>query len=980
MIKYTLSYPTVLVWLLCLLYACNSDSNKEYLQNNQPEAFKEDLWSSLSNYREKIKQSTETDSSLYWRAAMGNIFAQAEEWDSVFSVARDIYITGYQTRNFDVPYLQLSNLSDAVDSKNDTLWARITEIKGAINYFRGDYEQALSQYEQCVKFWEKYPVSSRLLGCYNMLVIMYTINGDYPLVESVAKSAIPVCIDLKDTILLQSFHLNLGKAQVSQNKWQKALDNFREAHHLMPYEDGLYECNSAAALINGKQARKALPLAQKALEKRKTYQGNAILDIATAYNVLASAHLELNHLSQATQNFQLSLEEALNYYPPHHREIGKAYIALGDSYNKQKLWNLALKQYQEALEVFLPNFQASSIDDCPTRDSLFTKEIWLLEALQKKGVIYRDKYRQEGDLKDLEIAATHFITAINFINQIKLHYTETGAKAFLGDYSLPYLEDALQTQLLLHDITKNSKHQEVAFELAQQATAFLLRESVNDQRAMEVAQVPLDTINLLHELNADIVKMQSAITEAEFITTSDSLRQLLFQLKRTRLSLLEKMERDYPKYYQIKHSLKPIPLSQLQNGLDSNTLVIKYFLGKEQLYLFAFSRQSFHTFRTIIDTTFYQKIQNFRKTLSDLDYLREKPQKAEKLFLSSSHYLYQQLLEPALETLQKENLNQLILIPDGMLNYLSFECLLMEPTDSWLNSKLYLLNHYAINYAYFSGLLLNEKFPQVNRRSRFLGFGTEYNDNTLKQINAIQQDTLANQQIKEALRDKNLGKLAYADDEVQEIAYLLNGKAFLNKKATKRTFLKKIPGFEVIHIATHGFIDTENDSTAFIVFNKDENSEDFLLSLPEIYGLRLDADLVALSACQTGTGALQRSEGVMSLARAFQFAGSSSLIASQWSLSDRTSSIIMKEFYKKLDEGLPKSKALRQAKLEYLRNDQLSSPAYRIPAYWGAIILIGDDAPLEFEAVGFRWWWILMIGGLLLGIMGWGSYRRQKRR
>ena len=259
-----------------------------------------------------------------------------------------------------------------------------------------------------------------------------------------------------------------------------------------------------------------------------------------------------------------------------------------------------------------------------------------------------------------------------------------------------------------------------------------------------------------------------------------------------------------------------------------------------------------------------------------------------------------------------------------------------------------------------------------NKKSRFLGFGTEYDDKTLNRIGAMKQDSIANPQIKETFRDKVLSKLVYADDEVKEVASLLSGKSFLNEQATKINFLKHTPQYEVVHVATHSFIDTENDSTAYIVFNQSNKDDDFLLSLAEIYGLQLDAELIALSGCQTGTGALQRSEGVMSLARAFRFAGSNSMIASQWSISDRASSIIMKEFYAQLKKGASKDEALQQAKLRYLHDDELSSPAYRIPAYWGAMILIGDADPLQFTPARSYIRWLLAAGlGVLILLLGW---------
>jgi CHAT domain-containing protein len=958
-----LLYGMWLLFLLLISYSCTNDTEEIDDQLNQQEVLKEDLLLMLSSHREKIKQSSDTDSLMYWYAAMGNIFARMEEWDSVVSMTRNIYITSKQDNTQSLSYQYLTQLSNAVNVSNDTIWAYIMEVKGLTCFLQGDYERSLHCYKKGTEVLERYPGALRLLGCYNMLAIIYTINGDYPLAESIYQSAIPQCIEKRDTLTLRKFYSNLGKAQLAQGNWEDATANFQQAQELIPYEDGFYESNMAQALIEGNQAREALPLAQESLRKRQIFEDRSSFSLSNAYEVLASAYHEMGNYDLAIQYHQECLEEILSYYSPEHRDMGETRIFLADAYYEKDLLNLALQEYQQAIQIFLPGFNPISIDDCPSADSLFSRDVWLMEALRNKGRVYLKQYEKDQRIDQLTHAAKHFLTAVQFINQVKLYYTESGAKAFLGDYSIPFIEDALNTQLQLYQATQDPQHMATAFELAQQATAFLLRESVNEERAMEVAQIPEDTIATLRTLNATISETQSAIAKVD-VEEKDSLNQVVFYLKKDRLELLETIEKNYPKYYQLKHDLRPFSIEEVQQNLDSNTLVIKYFLGQDKLYTFAFDQQKFSILSSPIDSTFYKHVDHFRQTLSDLDYIRAQPQEAEQIFLESSRALYEQLLAPVVTAFPEEKLTQLTIIPDGLLNYLSFECLLSKPADDWLDKEAYLLQDYAVRYAYYAGLLRSGEQEKDRKKSRFLGFGTEYNDKTLDRLNMIAQDSIANPQVKEVFRGKALSRLEFADDEVQEVAQLVDGRSFLNTQATKDNFLLHTPDYEVVHIAAHSYIDTENDSTAYIVFNQSEEDEDFLLSLPEIYGLNLDADLVALSACQTSSGALQRSEGVMSLARAFQFAGSSSLIASQWNISDRASSIIIKAFYENLNEGLSKDEALQKAKLAYLSDDELSSPAYRIPAYWGAMILIGDEQPLAFEPSGYSWhYWLI---GLIL--------------
>ena len=112
----------------------------------------------------------------------------------------------------------------------------------------------------------------------------------------------------------------------------------------------------------------------------------------------------------------------------------------------------------------------------------------------------------------------------------------------------------------------------------------------------------------------------------------------------------------------------------------------------------------------------------------------------------------------------------------------------------------------------------------------------------------------------------------------------------------------------------------------------------------EIYDLDLNAELVTLSGCETGLGELRSGEGIISLARAFSFAGAKSIISSLWPVSDKSTAVIMTSFYKYLRMGLPKDTALQKAKMNYLTS---SGHADAHPFYWGSFICMGDMRPVQ---------------------------------
>ena len=143
----------------------------------------------------------------------------------------------------------------------------------------------------------------------------------------------------------------------------------------------------------------------------------------------------------------------------------------------------------------------------------------------------------------------------------------------------------------------------------------------------------------------------------------------------------------------------------------------------------------------------------------------------------------------------------------------------------------------------------------------------------------------------------------------------------------------------------HGFTDEANPANSKLVFyNTQDTVEDGSLHAYELYNLRLNAQLAVLSACKTGTGKVQHGDGIMSLGRAFSFAGVPSLVLTRTDVSDAATPYIMQYFYEGLSKGLPKSKALQQAKVRFLENDADQITAN--PSYWASFYILGNDQPI----------------------------------
>ena len=206
-----------------------------------------------------------------------------------------------------------------------------------------------------------------------------------------------------------------------------------------------------------------------------------------------------------------------------------------------------------------------------------------------------------------------------------------------------------------------------------------------------------------------------------------------------------------------------------------------------------------------------------------------------------------------------------------------------------------------------------------------------------------------------------LSKLPGALNEVNALSDILDNQAFINQEATETNFRKNAQDYGMIHLATHAIVDENSAESARLVFNLEADStNDGYLYPHEIYNLELNAQLVTLSACNTGFGKIKKGEGVMSLSRAFAYAGVPATVVSLWPASDKSTPELMKYFYQNLTDGQAKDIALNNARKQYLST---ATGKARHPFYWGGFVLIGDNTPIK-KGVNMLLWFVPMIIGV----------------
>lgn len=320
----------------------------------------------------------------------------------------------------------------------------------------------------------------------------------------------------------------------------------------------------------------------------------------------------------------------------------------------------------------------------------------------------------------------------------------------------------------------------------------------------------------------------------------------------------------------------------------------------------------------------------------------------------TSLLLYNQLFKPL-----KVSKTKLIIIPDNELFYIPFGALRNDPDDNYS----FLEKKYVINYQYSMSSLIDQLEKSHTTNSKTSVFIPEF---------------------------KNDPKLAYADtrnvglnSELYHLPFAKSEGDFIMEefnadvpKVTKNVLLHSLQNDAIVHFAGHAFNVPENPDHSMLALSSEINNESESLRLKELLNLGCRNDMLVLSACETGTGKISKGEGSLSLARAFFFAGARSIISTLWSVSDRSSSTIMKNFYSHLSKRERKDVALHQAKLEYLDSVK-KEPDYLHPYYWAGFVAVGDMSPIIQKSRKHVNW---IAGIILLSILGLGYYSKRRSR
>jgi len=634
--------------------------------------------------------------------------------------------------------------------------------------------------------------------------------------------------------------------------------------------------------------------------------------------------LRKKKFENALIEFNDALKTAIIVFGENNREVAKIYNQIAEVYKEQQQYNEALNSYQKSLSTLLPKYNPVSKYDNPS-DLYFYPENTLKEALDGRAEVFIQINDYENALKNYDIA-------FKVEDELRAIFLTQNAKLIQQQENRNRSESCIELCYDLFQKSNNSNWIEKAFQYAEQSKSIVLLET--KKATVLKSTIKKDSLfNVEERLHFKKAQLNKSIVIEELKGEKASINLLAnFTEQRNEISnklqlLNQQIKLKYPFLNVQNDSL--ITFKNIEDKLLlNNELFIEFFEGTSSVYIFSVKKGVPARFEKILkDKNFNLLVSEFINLFSDSrgTALQNNVSK----YTSLGFKLYKKLFNNGFS----ENT---IVIPDGLFSFIPFDALITEETTVTNFEKLpYLIHKSAISYGYSASILLQQQKEIKNNTGKFIGFFPVFDGNY-----------------------RNLSKLNYTLQEAKSIENIIDGNFLLKAKASKQTFSKQAKNYSIIHLSTHATAGDYFEPPAIEFYNE-------TMYLPEIYGYNLQADLLVLSACETGLGIVRKGEGAMSLARGFSYAGVKNLIVSLWKVNDKSTEKLMSDFYTNLKKTGNKSLSLHQSKLAYITNESISV-SNKSPYYWASFVYIGEINSIKNNDLIFM---LFFIGGLVVFII-----------
>lgn len=792
-------------------------------------------------------------------------------------------------------------------------------VRGQALTLQGRSYLSLGRYDLALDYLQE---SEELLGeletlekaaCWSELGIVYLNNGNNELALQYLEKGLSIRQkELSSTHPLVGDSFNrLGLLYQATDPLQ-ALIYFNRAMKI--YEKNYGETHPQIALVANNlafayAAQKEYDEAFKQLERVKNtldqmYSGN---HHRKAFNLstIGRIQLEKGDYESALVSQAQALKMYIALFGSKHPEVANTYYLMGEIYLKTSQYKEAVDHLQKAIYANLIDQNYTSVYDLPQIRDYFNAD-FLLSSLQSKAIsleaLHYEKSLNQADLTGAIATYEKCDELISIVRQIRQNEQD---KIKLGAIAKEVYEDGIRLSLTLSQQTfKKRYYVEKAFQFCERSKSAVLLEAITETKAKSFAGIPQELIELEDSLKAEIAFFEQQLASG---TDQEKFKNLLFQYQSAYHDFIDRLEAEFPSYFELKYAQQLATVSEIQQAIGADATLLSYFVGETTIYLFQINKEGIKTYQFPKGDDFEKNATAFRNAIK---------YRVNESTVTIAKKLYTQLLP--------EKLNgapTLIILPDGVLGTLPFEAFVHPAsTGSTPKEADFFIEKYAIAYDYSASLLVNRYGRTSDLPERILLCAPlDFQKNEVK-----------------------MASLPDSEKEVKEIRlfFKANGEAEMSVGASATEALLKstqMSGYKYLHFATHGQVN-ESKPELSRIFLAPTSNEDGSLYAGEIYNLKINADLVTLSACETGLGKIAKGEGIVGLSRAFQYAGANNLIVSLWQVADQSTAQLMIKFY---DQHLHNdysgyNRSLREAKLHLL-----NSTDYQHPYFWAPFILVG---------------------------------------
>ncbi|WGV27941.1 CHAT domain-containing protein [Halotia branconii] len=813
---------------------------------------------------------------------------------------------------------------------------------GLVYNLLGERQQALKYYNQALPINRAVGDRRGEATTLNNIGNVYNLSGEKQQALQYFNQSLPLSRAVGDTIGEAATLSNIGNVYDSLGEKQQALKYYNQA---LPINRVVGNRGGEATTLNNigsvyndlGEKQQALQYFNQSLPLSRAV-GDTIGEAATLSNI-GNVYNDLGEKQQALQyyNQALPLSRAVEDTRGEAtilNNIGSVYNSLGE---KQK----ALKYYNQALPIF------RALGDRGGEAN----------TLSKMALLERDR-------GNLEQAQTQIQAAIEIIEDLRTKIADkelrTSYFASVQDYYKFYTDLLME----LHKKDPSKGYDGLALQVSDRSRArgliellteanIDIKKGINPQLLAEERRLQ-EQINAQEKLLSELASKKE--TPEQLLTnTKQKIQDLLKQQR----ELEVKIRANNPEYADLKYP-QPLTLKEIQQQLDQDTLLLQYSLGEERSYLWAVTPNSLHSYelpgRAQIDKAAKNLYNNYLRNPGILGASPEETAKAVEETAKAANQLSQLILAPVADKLGQK---RLIIVGDDALQYIPF-AVLTTSTKAGDGSDYtpLVVNHEIISLPSASTIAILRKQTKGRTKApktlailadpvfsandvRVTGKSSNVADNNLD----LQLEESALKRSTRNINRSEIERLEGTEKEAREILKLVspseNIQAFGFDANYNWATNSQLSQYKMLHFATHGFLDSTEPELSGIVLSlidKQGKSQRGFLRLTDIFNLNFPAELVVLSACETGLGKEVKGEGLVGLTRGLMYAGTTRVVVSLWNVDDEATSLLMSQFYSQmLKEGKTPAAALRAAQLKMWEQEK-----WRNPYSWSAFTLLGE--------------------------------------